>query len=224
MPDHSRTFALITLRGLADMLADAADKIAAQSPKAQAIIDTNTRPVTGYGMAGCAQVFQNLDSAEHFKRMAAQTIQYLRKNRLVLKRTGRNHSAADARWLAKVAGYRRDAQARTQSPPPPPSSRSGVIAMPDTLGNYDIAADLFTQADDRPARLAVSKRRDGSPELCMTAPGSTGETIMSESEFEGFVSMTRRMFRQAEDARTAYENGTRGAGVDDEPPQLQAAE
>ena len=62
MPDHSRTFALITLRGLADMLADAADKIAAQSPKAQAIIDTNTRPVTGYGMAGCAQVFQNLDS------------------------------------------------------------------------------------------------------------------------------------------------------------------
>lgn len=119
MPDHSRTFALITLRGLADMLADAADKIAAQSPKAQAIVDANTRPVAGYGMAGCAQVFQNLDSAERFKRMAAETICYLRKNRLVLKRTGRNHSAADARWLAKAAGYRRDAQARTQSTPLP---------------------------------------------------------------------------------------------------------
>ncbi len=117
MPDHSRTFALIKLRGLADMLADTAEKIAARCPKAQAIIDSNPRRRPGYGMVGCQDVFASLNSPEHFKRKAAETILCLRKNRLLLKRMGRSYSAADASRLLKVAQYRRAAQARTETNP-----------------------------------------------------------------------------------------------------------
>lgn len=95
--------------------------------------------------------------------------------------------------------------------------------MADILGNYETTADLFTQDtdDDAPVRLSVSKRRDRTPEICIMAPRSTGEVIMTEAEFEGFVSMARRLFKQSDEARTAYENGVRGAGVDEFP---QAAE
>lgn len=116
MPDHSRTFALITIRGLADMLADAADEIAARCPVAEKIAANNARPnpVT----TRIPRNFDRIQTPEHFKRKAAETILWVRRNRLALKRMGRNHRASDARLLEKAATYRRDAQARLTIPTP----------------------------------------------------------------------------------------------------------
>lgn len=93
--------------------------------------------------------------------------------------------------------------------------------MPDILGNFHTTAEMVTAADDRETRLAVSTLKNQAPEICITAPGSTGEIIMTEAEFEGFVSLARHLFKQADGARTAYANGVRGAGVDE---YQQAAE
>lgn len=87
--------------------------------------------------------------------------------------------------------------------------------MTDILGDFNITAEMVTAADDREVRLAVSELKGRAPELCMTAPGSTGEIIMTEAEFEGFVSLARHLFKQSGKARDAYANGVRGAGVED---------
>lgn len=87
--------------------------------------------------------------------------------------------------------------------------------MSNILGNFHTTAEMVTAADDRETRLSVSTLKSRPPELCITAPGSTGEIIMTEAEFEGFVSLARHLFRQSDEARMAFANGVRGAGVDE---------
>tara|TARA_R110000787_G_scaffold19874_4_gene59136 strand:- start:902 stop:1285 length:384 start_codon:yes stop_codon:yes gene_type:complete len=117
MTRHNQIFARIKIKGLVGMLTDAADDLAARCVVAERIAQANTAHATGYGMQGCRDTFQRLDSPEHFKRQAAQAIIGLRRNRAALKRMGRNHYGSDARLLAKASGFRRDAQARLQHTP-----------------------------------------------------------------------------------------------------------
>lgn len=79
---------------------------------ANRIIANHQRAPFGYGMAGAAQVFANMDDPGAMKRKHAEAILYLRRNRETVKSMGRSHYSADTFWLNKCAAYRREAVRR----------------------------------------------------------------------------------------------------------------
>ena len=77
----------------------------AACPAAEAVKARNTFPAGSIWGAFCS----HLDPRTQ-KRLHAETILHLRKNRLTLKRQGRNHRQADARLLDECRCFRESAQ------------------------------------------------------------------------------------------------------------------
>jgi len=78
------------------------DTAAAHCPLAQKIIANNQAPVLGSGLMGAVGIALSMRCPRTAKRKAAETLAYLRKNRLTCKRQGRNHHLADAQLLRRA--------------------------------------------------------------------------------------------------------------------------
>lgn len=75
-------------------------------PRAELIVMRNRPEPLDGGMVGGLQVFGALLDPRTFKRKAAETILYLRRNRAALKSMGRCHHRADAVLLERARSYR----------------------------------------------------------------------------------------------------------------------
>ncbi|WP_282608959.1 hypothetical protein [Pelagibius sp. Alg239-R121] len=79
-----------------------ADTAAAHCALAQKIIANNQAPELGSGLMGAVGIALSMRCPRTAKRKAAETLAYLRKNRLTCKRQGRNHHLADAQLLRRA--------------------------------------------------------------------------------------------------------------------------
>lgn len=82
---------------------------AARCPVAERIIANNQPDPMREGMLGCAQMFVSLLDPRTYKRKAAETLVYLRLNRIASRDLGLNHNKADAILLERAANLRRQA-------------------------------------------------------------------------------------------------------------------
>lgn len=71
------------------------------------IIRKNERPITGYGMTGAYQMFENLTSKESMKRRAAENILAHRNCVVANRKMGRTYRGSH--WLDRAATARQGA-------------------------------------------------------------------------------------------------------------------